>query len=289
VAGGLAEPVIERNTPVPIEQTRRFTTFKDYQESVEIRIYQGGSRQAEENELLGQFEFSGFRKARRGEVEIDVTFEINADGIVEVTACDPETGEKASTSITLSSGLSDGDMQEILERDRTARVRSASPASESAGATRAELEPVPEDELPLPEAPPAAASPAPEAEAAPPPRPAAAAPAAPAEPIEELDTGGDEEDLETLDDLELGDLADQAEMDLDVVAEDRTDAVSIPDLDGDPEEQVPLGDSELQRRAEEAGAAPPAEASGEGEDAKSELFDTSNTNLSGDDDENRGS
>ncbi|HEM46147.1 MAG TPA: molecular chaperone DnaK, partial [Alphaproteobacteria bacterium] len=100
VAGGLAEPVIERNTPVPIEQTRRFTTVQDDQQSVKIRVYQGDSRQSDENELLGQFEFSGFAKARRGEVNIDVTFEINADGIVEVTAADPSTGQRASTSIT---------------------------------------------------------------------------------------------------------------------------------------------------------------------------------------------
>ena len=65
MAGGLAEPVIERNTPVPIEQTRTFTTVQDLQESVKIRVYQGESRQAEENELLGQFEFSGFKKATR--------------------------------------------------------------------------------------------------------------------------------------------------------------------------------------------------------------------------------
>src|SRR5512139_1654499 len=60
VAGGLAEPVIERNTPVPIEQTRTFTTVADYQESVQIRVYQGDHRLAEDNTLLGQFEFSGF-------------------------------------------------------------------------------------------------------------------------------------------------------------------------------------------------------------------------------------
>jgi molecular chaperone DnaK len=82
VAGGLAEAVIERNTPVPIEQTRTFTTYQDFQESVKIRVCQGESRKAEENEMLGQFEFSGFKKARRGEVRIDVTFEINSDGIV---------------------------------------------------------------------------------------------------------------------------------------------------------------------------------------------------------------
>ncbi|HKX45461.1 MAG TPA: Hsp70 family protein, partial [Planctomycetota bacterium] len=127
VAGGLAEPVIERNTPVPIEQTRRFTTVQDGQEKVKIRVYQGDSRQAEENELLGQFEFTGFAKGQRGEVNIDVTFEIDADGIVEVTAADPATGQRASTSITLSSGLSAGDMQQILEENRTARVATAEP------------------------------------------------------------------------------------------------------------------------------------------------------------------
>jgi molecular chaperone DnaK len=75
VAGGIAEPVIERNTPVPIEQTRTFTTFKDHQESVNIRVYQGESREASENELLGQFEFGGFNTGLRGEVEIDVTWQ----------------------------------------------------------------------------------------------------------------------------------------------------------------------------------------------------------------------
>jgi molecular chaperone DnaK len=125
VAGEMAETVIERNTPVPIEQTRTFTTFQDDQESVQIRVYQGESRVAAENELLGQFEFSGFRKARRGEVAIDVTFEINADGIVNVTARDQETGKQSSTRITLSSGLSEGEIKHIIEEARTERVRTA--------------------------------------------------------------------------------------------------------------------------------------------------------------------
>ena len=127
VAGGLAETVIERNTPVPIEQTRAFTTFQDDQESVKIRVYQGESREAKDNELLGQFEFSGFRKARRGEIAIDVTFEINADGIVDVTARDRETGREASTRLTLSSGLSEGEIQHIIEENRTDRVSSDVP------------------------------------------------------------------------------------------------------------------------------------------------------------------
>ena len=136
VAGGLAEPVIERNTPVPIEQTRRFTTTRDYQESVQIRVYQGGDRQADRNEMLGHFEFSGFKKTRRGDVAIDVTFEINADGIVNVTAFDPDTEEKASTTITLSSGLSGEEIDRILDEDKTSRVHSAQPGA-GAGAPAA--------------------------------------------------------------------------------------------------------------------------------------------------------
>jgi molecular chaperone DnaK len=125
VAGGLAETIIERNTPVPIEQTRKFTTFKDFQESVDIRVYQGESRKAEENELLGQFMFSGFEKGRRGEVSIDITFEINADGIVNVKAMDRRTGEQASAKITLSAGLSDGELGQIVDQGRTNRVETA--------------------------------------------------------------------------------------------------------------------------------------------------------------------
>ena len=123
VAGGMAEAVIDRNTPVPIEQSRMFTTFSDYQETVDIRVYQGDSREAAANELLGQFEFSGFKKARRGEVSIEVTFEINADGIVSVTACDPETGAQTMTSITLSSGLTSEELQTILNENPAARVQ----------------------------------------------------------------------------------------------------------------------------------------------------------------------
>ncbi len=123
VAGGLAETVIGCNTPVPIEQTRTFTTYQDFQESVKIRVFQGESRQAKENEMLGQFEFSGFKKARRGEVRIDVTFEIDSDGIVNVTACDQETGQQASTQLTLSSGLSEEEIDQIIDEGRTDRVR----------------------------------------------------------------------------------------------------------------------------------------------------------------------
>ncbi len=152
VAGGLAETVIERNTPVPIEQTRTFTTFQDFQERVKIRVYQGEARQSEENEMLGQFEFAGFRKARRGEVEIDVTFAIDSDGLVRVTACDRATGQQASTEITLSSGLSEEEIEDILEKGDTDRVQTASADDLIAGEAETALDTPPEMEIqPAPE------------------------------------------------------------------------------------------------------------------------------------------
>ena len=165
VAGGLAENVIERNTPVPIEQTRTFTTYQDMQESVRIRVFQGEDRQADGNEMLGQFEFSGFEAKARGQTRIDVTFEIDADGILSVTAGDQETGQQASTTITLNSGLSDDELDDILDEGRADRVQTASapdpvPVAAAAaagapaavatpgGAAQADLEPV-GDELDL--------------------------------------------------------------------------------------------------------------------------------------------
>ncbi len=229
VAGGLAETVIERNTPVPIEQTRTFTTFQDFQESVNIRVFQGESRDAKDNELLGQFEFSGFKKAVRGAVAIDVTFEIDADGIVSVTATDRETGQQASTRITLSSGLSEGELQQIMETGRTDRLRttaetagaSAGPPGPADAAAIVPLETEPdlagEDELgddeildldgdPMDSVPiegrPAepAPAPAPPAETAPAPAPAPPAEAAPAADAQLLP---DEEDAIELTDLEI--------------------------------------------------------------------------------------
>ncbi len=129
VAGGLAETVIERNTPVPIEQTRTFTTFSDFQESVSIRIYQGEARTAANNEMLGEFEFAGFRSARRGEVKINVTFEIDTDGIVNVTAEDEETGQVASTEIRLSSGLSEDEIQELVVKQQASGAPAPTPAA----------------------------------------------------------------------------------------------------------------------------------------------------------------
>lgn len=109
--GGFTEVVLERNTPVPIEKAKTFTTSRDGQERVRIEVLQGEDALAEACESLGEFEFSGFRKASRGEVKIEVTFAIDTSGLVQVTAKDVETGQRTATSIHLSSGLSDADVE----------------------------------------------------------------------------------------------------------------------------------------------------------------------------------
>jgi molecular chaperone DnaK len=108
--GGFTEKIIDKNTPIPIEKSKTFTTSRDGQDRVRIRVYQGESNRADGCELLGEFEFTGFRIGYRGEVQIQVTFEIDSNGIVNVSAMDLETGQRTSTTINLSSGLSEADI-----------------------------------------------------------------------------------------------------------------------------------------------------------------------------------
>ena len=114
--GDFTEPIIEKNTSIPIDRTRTFVTASDYQEQVVMKIYQGESRLASECQLLGEFSFSGFKQAKRGEVSIAVTFEIDTDGIVNVSAMEVETGLQASSTIRLASGLNQGDLEEAKAR-----------------------------------------------------------------------------------------------------------------------------------------------------------------------------
>ena len=113
--GGFTEKIIEKNTPIPIEKSKTFTTSRDGQDRVRIRVHQGEDNRAEGCELLGEFEFTGFRIGYRGEVQIQVTFEIDSNGIVNVSATDLETGQKTSTTINLSSGLTEGDIQKAMD------------------------------------------------------------------------------------------------------------------------------------------------------------------------------
>ncbi len=125
VAGGYSAILIPRNTTVPTSATHTFSTVRDFQTSVKIMVLQGESAKAEENELLGEFLLSGLRDALRGEVAIDVTFSISADGIVSVQARDRETGKEASITVTASSGLTPDELKRIIDeqRDQLLEVR----------------------------------------------------------------------------------------------------------------------------------------------------------------------
>jgi molecular chaperone DnaK len=113
--GGYFEELIPQNTTVPTHRTKIFTTSRDSQTAVKIVVMQGESERAEENELLGEFILTGLRRAPKGAVEIEVTFEINADGIVSVHAKDLETGKEQSIEVTASSGLTREEIKDMME------------------------------------------------------------------------------------------------------------------------------------------------------------------------------
>jgi molecular chaperone DnaK len=118
VAGGYFHKLIERNTTVPTSKGHVFTTIRDDQVSVKILVFQGESERAQENEMLGEFVLSGLRKARRGEVEVEVIFGISADGIVNVTAKDLETGQEQSITLVASSGLREEEIERMAGENR---------------------------------------------------------------------------------------------------------------------------------------------------------------------------
>ncbi|HJL41270.1 MAG TPA: molecular chaperone DnaK [Myxococcales bacterium LLY-WYZ-16_1] len=113
IVGGYFQTIIEKNTTVPTSAGHTFTTVRDNQTSVRIMVFQGDSQRAEDNELLGEFILSGLRERPRGEVEVEVTFEISADGIVSVSAKDLETGQQQSITVTATSGLTEEEIQRM--------------------------------------------------------------------------------------------------------------------------------------------------------------------------------
>jgi len=115
IVGGYFQILIEKNTTVPTSAAHIFTTVKDGQTTVKIMVFQGESRVAAENELLGEFILTGLREAPRGEVDIEVSFEISADGIVGVSARDQETGRRQSIIVTATSGLTEDEIQQMTE------------------------------------------------------------------------------------------------------------------------------------------------------------------------------
>ncbi len=110
--GGIATPMIDRNTTIPVNKSQVFSTAADNQPAVDIRICQGERKMFNDNKLLGNFKLDGIQPAPRGVPQIEVTFDIDANGILKVTAKDKNTGKEQNISIQGSSGLS----KEEIER-----------------------------------------------------------------------------------------------------------------------------------------------------------------------------
>ncbi len=136
--GSYFEELIPQNTTVPTHRQKIFTTSRDNQTAVKILVMQGENEQADQNELLGEFILTGLKRAPKGQVEIEVTFEINADGIVSVRAKDLETSLEQSIQVTATSGLTPDEIKSMIENAKDHMVERR--GSEEFEAARQEAE-----------------------------------------------------------------------------------------------------------------------------------------------------
>ncbi len=113
--GGVFTRLIERNTTIPTKKSQVFSTAEDSQSAVTIRVFQGEREMAADNKMLGQFDLVGIPPAPRGVPQIEVTFDIDANGIVNVSAKDKGTGKEQQIRIQASGGLSDADIEKMVK------------------------------------------------------------------------------------------------------------------------------------------------------------------------------
>ena len=113
--GGVATPVIEKNTTIPTKKSQIFSTAEDKQAAVTIHVVQGERKQASQNKSLGRFDLTDIPAAPRGQPQIEVTFDIDANGILNVSAADKVTGKSQSIVIKASSGLSDEEIEKMVQ------------------------------------------------------------------------------------------------------------------------------------------------------------------------------
>jgi molecular chaperone DnaK len=112
--GGVATPLIEKNTTIPTKKSQIFSTADDNQVAVTIHVVQGERKQAAQNKSLGRFDLADIPPAPRGMPQIEVTFDLDANGILHVSAQDKATGKEQSIRITASSGLSDDEIEKMV-------------------------------------------------------------------------------------------------------------------------------------------------------------------------------
>ena len=112
--GGIMTKMIDRNTTIPTKKSQVYSTAEDNQQAVTIRVFQGEREMAADNKMLGQFDLLGIPAARRGVPQIEVTFDIDANGIVNVSAKDKGTGKEQQIRIQASGGLSDTDIDQMV-------------------------------------------------------------------------------------------------------------------------------------------------------------------------------
>jgi len=115
VKGGLLEPIIERNTPIPVKKAKVFTTAEDNQTEVEVRVYQGERKIATQNHMLGSFRLVGIMSAPRNIPQIEVSFDIDTDGIVNVNAKDLGTGKEQGMVVTGRNKLDPTEINKMVE------------------------------------------------------------------------------------------------------------------------------------------------------------------------------